>query len=308
MERRGSGTVSVDGAPAPASTPAAPDRLAPGDVVDGVYRIERLLGAGGHGAVYLALHQGLGGARFALKVVHASSGAAAEALVREGRLAAQIQSAHVVKVSALGRLPGGAPYLVMEYVEGPTLDELVGARALTLAEAIDCGRQLCLALEAAHGQRLVHGDVSLRNVFASAQPDGSLHLQLGDFGLVRRVRSDPATTVSIELDVARGTPRFMAPELIAGGDVDTCGDLFSVGVVLYRLLAGVFPFDGATTREVFTAILRGQPPALSRLRPDAGAVAAVVMRCLELDPAARFDSARELRLALDAARTAPPAA
>ena len=297
-------TWSGDGA-APLASTAAPEQLAAGDVIDGVYQVERQLGVGGHGAVYLVRHRELGGARFALKVVHAG-GERAEALIREGRLAAQVHSAHVVKVAGLGRLPRGAPYLVMEYVEGPTLDERVGARALAVAEAVDCGRQLCLALEAAHDQGLVHGDVSLRNLFATTLPDGSLHLQLGDFGLVRRVKSDPATTVSVELEVARGTPRFMAPELVAGGDVDPRSDLFSAGVVLYRLLTGAFPFDGTTTREVLTATLRGQPRPLGELRPEAGAVADVVMRCLELDPATRPASARALREALAAARAAPP--
>ena len=251
-----SGTLSlIDGA-ATASAVRA-ETLTPGDLVDGLYRVERLLGEGGGGAVYLVRHERLGEARFALKVLHTGPDDSVDALTREGRLAALVRSPHVVKVASLGRLLGGAPYLVMEYVDGTTLDALLDQRELTVAESIECGRQLCLALEAAHGQGLIHGDVSLRNLFITVGPDDRLHLQLGDFGLVQRVRGDASATISVDLGNARGTPRFMAPERIAGVDVvDQRSDLFSAGVVLYRLLSGSYPFDGGAAHEILGAIDR----------------------------------------------------
>ncbi len=281
--------------------------LLPGDRIDGVYRVERLLGQGGGGAVYLVRHEGLDGARFALKVLHPHPGRPAELLAREGRLAAGVRSAHVVKVAALGRLPGGAPYLVMEYVEGPTLEALLAEGELSRALALDCVHQLCLALEAAHDAGLVHGDVSLRNVFATPTPDGKLHMQLGDFGLARRVQRNRAETISLELGSGRGTPRFMSPEAIAGDAVDERSDLFAAGVIAYRLLAGRFPFEGDSAREILAAVLRGTPVRLVEYRRDAATLDAVVMRCLAPDPKDRFASARDLRSALLAAAAAGPA-
>lgn len=294
---RKSVTKSFDSVPA---EPPAAATLAPGDRIDGVYRIERLLGEGGAGAVYLVCHEGLEGARFALKVLHRPAGPSKRALVREGRLASEVRSAHVVKVAALGQLPGGRPYLVMEYVEGPTLDELLADRDLVTHEALDCGRQLCLALEAAHAQGLVHGDVSLRNLFVTTKPDGSLHVQLGDFGLARRVKQKASTTISLDLGTARGTPRFMSPEAISGDEVDARSDVFAAGVVIYRLLCGAYPFDGESAREILTATLRGAPLPLAQRRSAIATFEAVVMRCLASDPALRFQSARELREALEA--------
>jgi hypothetical protein len=222
--------------------------------------------------------------------------------VREGRLAAEVRSANVVKVAALGRLPHGPPYLVMEYVEGPTLDALLEGRDLVTCAAVDCGRQLCLALEAAHEQGLVHGDVSLRNIFATPQPDGSLHMQLGDFGLARRIRRRPNATTSVEVGGGRGTPRFMAPEVISGEEADERSEIFAVGVVLYRLLTGRYPFDGESVREILTATLRGGPVPLAQHRTSVRALEPVVMRCLAPEPAERFPSARALREALESAR------
>ncbi len=212
MAQKG-GTRSLDSS---ATEPPARATLAPGERIDDIYRVERLLGEGGGGAVYLVRHESLDGARFALKVLHELPGRSAKMLAREGRLAAEVRSVHVVRVAALGHVGNGAPYLVMEYVEGPTLEELLADRELVTSDAIDCGRQLCLALEAAHEQGLVHGDVSLRNIFVTAKPDGSLHVQLGDFGLARRIRRSPSATTSVELGTGRGTPRFMAPEVISG--------------------------------------------------------------------------------------------
>ncbi|MBS2023242.1 MAG: serine/threonine protein kinase, partial [Deltaproteobacteria bacterium] len=206
--------------------------LAPGTLIDGTYLVERLLGEGGSGAVHLVRHQALSGARFALKVLRVQRAGAPEALAQEGGYAARVSSAHVVKVIGLGRLADGAPYLVMEYVDGPTLDALLADRELVRSEALSCGRQLCLALEAAHEHGLVHGDVSLRNLFATRGPDGRLHCQLGDFGLARRVRAGAGSTVSFEPQGFRGTPRFLAPEAIGGdGDRDQRSDVFSAGVV-----------------------------------------------------------------------------
>jgi serine/threonine-protein kinase len=274
-------------------------QLAPGDRVDAVYRVERLLGTGGAGAVYLVRHEGLEPARFALKVLHPSPGRSADLLAREGRLAAGVRSAHVVKVTALGQLPGGAPYLVTEFVEGTTLEDRLAASPLPRAAALECGRQLCLALEAVHAAGLVHGDVSLRNVFVTPQTDGRLHLQLGDFGLARRVRRDAGGTISLELGGGRGTPRFMSPEAVSGDALDERSDLFSAGVILYRLFAGVFPFEGAAAREILAAILRGAPVPLGRHGALPPALESVVMACLAGAPDQRPASAAAVREVLE---------
>ena len=289
-------------------TTVAEAAQAPGERVGGVYVVERLLGEGGGGRVYLVRHEGLGGARFALKVLRLQHGGSAAALAREGRLAARVSSAHVVKVVTLGQLRSGEPYLVMEYVEGLTLEGLLQVGELGTAAALDCARQLCLALEAAHGAGLVHGDVSLRNVFVTRKPDDSLHLQLGDFGLARPTGRSPGGTVSLELGGARGTPRFMAPEVISGDALDERSDLFALGAMLYRLLRGTFPFDGVTAREVLVETLRCEPLPLGRRRADLLACEPIVMRCLAAAPEERFGSARELREALEAgtAFTSPP--
>jgi serine/threonine-protein kinase len=280
----------------------------PGEVLDGKYRIERLLGEGGMGAVAKATHM-LRRAPVALKfmspAVLALQGAV-ERFVNEGVAASQIDSDHVVKVFDVGRMPTGTPYLVMEFLDGADLGQLLhrsGGR-IDMHRAVHFALQILRALQTAHGAGIIHRDMKPSNVFVIEKDGEPDFVKLVDFG-ISKVRSDEPGARQANLtrtNSALGTPLYMSPEQARSPrDVDARADLYSVGAMLYELLAGRTPYicESGEFTEILFKIFTTEPEPLGALRPDLpGGLVAAVQRALARDPNARFSSASEMAEAL----------
>ncbi len=266
-----------------------------GDVIAGKYRIDSVAGEGGMGIVYEAEHVILR-QRVAVKAMLPGALSSAEALERfslEASAIARIACEHVVRVMDAGTLPNGAPYLVMEYLDGSDLEKVLARRgALPASQVVDFALQALEALAHAHATRVIHRDLKPANLFLAKTPDGRQIIKLLDFGVAIPVDLDA------EEDRVLGSPRYMSPEQLRKGALDPRTDLWSLGVVLYELLAGEPPFDG-TLAQIIAAILQKAPvPLHEKKRAVSRDLSDVVMRCLARDPARRWGSALELARAL----------
>ncbi len=279
----------------------------PGEVLDGKYRVEHLLGEGGMGAVAKATHL-LRRAPVALKFMSGavlSLQGAVERFVNEGVAASQIDSDHVVKVFDVGRLPSGAPYLVMEYLEGCDLGQLIEREGPTLetARAIHFTVQALRALQTAHAAGIIHRDMKPSNCFVIAKDGEPDFVKLVDFGISKvRTGEDGQAAHLTRTNSALGTPLYMSPEQARSPrDVDHRTDLYSVGAILYEMLAGRTPYltDSGEYTEMLFKIFTTEPEPLAQVRPDLPeGLAAVVTRALQRDPNTRFASAAEMAEAL----------
>src|SRR5688572_12935721 len=267
------------------------------------YRIESLLGWGGMSVVYLAEDLRLK-RRVALKLL-ASSLAGDESFrdrfLRESELAASIDHPSIVPIYEAGTTEE-LLFIAMRYVEGRDLKQRLQHGRLDPSDAIGVVAQVASALDAAHARGLVHRDVKPSNVLLDmgARPDGSDHVYLADFGIGKRVADEPGITEDGNL---MGTPDYVAPEQIAGGDVDGRADVYSLGCVLYECLVGRPPFRRDSDLAAVFAHLEAEPPAASEVRPELpAALDAVIARALAKKPEGRYPSCRELaRAALEVA-------
>jgi serine/threonine-protein kinase len=266
------------------------------------YRLKRKLGSGGMGVVYLAEH-GLLKRPCALKLISERLERNPTALARfelEVRATARLSHWNSVEVYDYGRSLDGRFYYVMEYLPGCSLQELVDRHGpMPAGRLIYLLRQACGALAEAHEEGLVHRDLKPPNIFAAYR--GGLYdvAKVLDFGLVKPIRSEPATALTLE-GVVTGSPLYMAPELIIRNHVpDARVDIYGVGAIAYFLLTGRPPFVGPDALAVMMAHARDpvEPPsaALPGVPPD---LEAVVLRCLEKDPADRYQDAASLARAL----------
>ncbi len=277
--------------------------IEPGEVVADRYRVLRLLGEGAMGAVYEAEHVFIG-RRVALKVLHprfARSPEAVARFTREARAAAALGHPHIVAVTDFGS-HAGRPFLVMDLLRGePLAERLLSARALAPAEACRVVGEVLSALASAHAIGVVHRDLKPENVFLCDDRGGAAKLL--DFG-VSKFHPPGARAAHVTQDgTPIGTPSYMAPEQWTGQrDVDLRADLYAAGVLLYELLTGALPFEGATEGVLYGTVVNGaEPPAApSELLPEVPrALDAVVLKAVSRDRAARFQSAAEF---LDALR------
>lgn len=248
-----------------------PDRI-------GGHRVVRLIGSGGMGRVWLA-HDDRLDRDVAIKVMlpeTAADPANRERFLRESRAVAQIDHPHVIPIHDVGT-DGDLPFIVMPFLVGRSLaDRIAEDRRLPPDEALRVAGEIAAGLGAAHARGLVHRDVKPDNVFLVGR---DAHVRLIDFGLARDTAisaSGPTLAGSI-----LGTPAYMAPERIADGAIDARADLFSLGVVLYKMLSGRLPFEGRTAPAVLAAIAKGKPTPLVEVAPDVGDdVADLVMRMI----------------------------
>jgi serine/threonine-protein kinase len=282
-----------------------------GTVLDGKFQIEKALASGAAGDVYEAMHLGLG-ARVAVKVLRPGIPETADIrrrrFMREARVAARLQSDHVVRVYDIVAPEQGRTYIVMELLRGETLADRVKRGPLPVAEAVDFVLQAAKPLAEMHDEGIVHRDVKPSNLFLARDADGKERIKLLDFGVAAFqqpvARADSSLTLS---EAVVGTPRYMAPEQVASSKhVDARADVWALGVTLYELLGGRPPFDGQTVLAVLNQIERQEPPSLAQLRPEVpAALATVVHACLAKEPAGRPAGARALADALVAAAGVP---
>jgi non-specific serine/threonine protein kinase len=291
----------------------------------GPYEVLAFLGAGGMAEVYRARDTRLG-REVAVKVVSEALGsqeAWLERLEREARLAASLNHPNVVSLYDVG-VHDGRPYFVTELLAGESLRQRLTQGPIPLAVALEWAGQVVQGLAAAHERGIIHRDLKPENLFITR----SGHVKLLDFGIARLVDGPqrgtsphalmdetlPPSIGDTSTGVVLGTPGYMAPEQVRGDSIDVRADLFSLGAILFEMLAGVRAFPGSNFVESGYAILHGEPAPLPSRVP--AALAAVVSRCLEKEPDRRFQSARDLALNLKLtvetasveARGAPPAA
>jgi serine/threonine protein kinase len=281
--------------------------LANGAVLDGRYAIRGRLGAGGMGEVYRAERLRLGD-EVAVKIVSATSEDPAllrDRFLRESRAAARLRHPHIVTILDFAIDEDGRPYLVMEYLNGPSLAEALATRGrFDLGTFRHVMASLCSALQLAHDCGFVHRDLKPTNVLSQRYESGEIVWKIIDFGVVTLLRGD--STRLTRSNQFLGTAAYAAPEQIEGQPVDARTDLYSLGMIAFEMLAGAHPFPGETLLATLEQQLNAAPPDLERLRPDLPPeVAAAVMRCLAKDPAARWPSASAFAhaLATDAAPT-----
>ena len=275
-----------------------------GALVAGKYRVERVLGHGGMGVVVAARHVVLD-QRVALKLLlpaAVGSGHRRERFLREARAAAKLESDHVVGVSDIGELDNGGLFIVMEYLEGSDLSELVAARGpLPVGEAVDHVLEALEGIGDAHARGIVHRDLKPANLFLARRGDGSTSLKVLDFGIAKSTDDESArrdlTTSSVSF---MGSPAYMSPEQIRSArDVDARAALWAMGVVLHEVLTGTRPFTADSAGAVFAKILEREPLAPCGVRPDLPAdLEAIILRCLRKDPGERFQTASDLAAAL----------
>jgi eukaryotic-like serine/threonine-protein kinase len=286
----------------PVSESAPPSGVRIGEVLANKYRVEKVLGHGGMGVVVLAHHLQLD-QRVALKFLLPKGLHSAQAIgrfTREARAAAKIKSEHVARVSDVGVLDNGAPFIVMEYLEGSDLFHWLSERGPVSSEtAVGMILQACEALAEAHGLGIVHRDLKPANLFLAERPGGPPIVKVLDFGISKTMEptSQPQLTKTSDL---MGSPLYMSPEQMQSSKtVDVRSDIWALGVILYELLAGKPPFSGDTMPELVVAVLHTQPEPLASLLPGlAPGLENVVNRCLAKDLGTRFANIGELAVAL----------
>ncbi len=250
------------------------------------------------GAVFVAREPELD-RRVAVKVLlgEGRGGEAAARFEREARAVAALQSDHVARVFRVGCLASGAPYMAMELLEGEDLAAALARRGpLPSGEVIALMLQACEGLAEAHERGIVHRDLKPANLFLARRPTGATALKILDFGIAKATTPTPLTATRAFL----GTPLYMSPEQINDvRSVDARTDVWALGVVMVQLLTGELPFLATSLPDLSELILHGRPRPPSASCPGLSpALEAVVLRCLEKDPAARYAGASELAAAL----------
>ena len=282
-----------------------PEESAPvkeGDILAGKYRVEGVLGVGGMGVVVSATHIELGqrvAVKFLLPVALRNAGAL-QRFAREARLAVKLRSDHVTRVLDVGSLESGAPYMVMELLDGDDLGTVLEKRErLPVGDAVEYVLQACDAVAEAHALGIVHRDLKPRNLFLTRKLNGAPHVKVLDFGIskVAQVEGDHALTRTNDV---MGSPNYMAPEqLRSAKDVDNRSDIWALGVILYELLTGRVPFLAETITQLCSMVLEKDPLPVEQLCAQVPAgLAQVVARCLTKDPDLRFSSVNQLAEAL----------
>lgn len=265
-------------------------------------RFERLLGYGSIGVVLAATTRT--GELVAVKTLgaeHAASPEQRQRLLREAAAARRLSSAHVVRIIDVGERPeDGAPYIVMEYLHGNAVDEVLRLRGPFAPElALECVQQVLDALAEAHSAGLIHRDVKPSNLFLHVGADGRPFVKVLDFGLVKDLGTKHAGRITGS-GCVMGTPAYMAPEqLRAEKNLDARVDVWAVGVTLHELLTGEIPFRGRSIPGILTAILDEPPASVRATRPELDErLDVVIRRCLAKSPGERYASASELASAL----------
>jgi serine/threonine protein kinase len=273
-----------------------------GTVVASKYRLDAFLSRGGMGAVYRATHLMLGKA-CVLKVIRpdlVSSPDVVRRFLREARAAAALSHPNIVIVFDLGEAEDGTLYIAMEFVQGRSLHEVIKQDGpMQPSRIVHLLRGVASALALAHREHIVHRDLKPHNLMIARDAGGRETVKLLDFGIAKTF---DGTTELTATGLMLGTPQYMAPEQVMDGAIDHRTDLYAIGVILYQMLVGEVPFNATSAAALMMKHVNDPPDPPSRRRPELripAALEAVALRCLEKDPARRFQSADELAAALE---------
>ena len=293
---------TADQMPGDAPSEQSSGSIHAGDIIDGKYLVGECIAWGGMGIVTEATHLTLQKA-VALKCVRPEFRENEEMVARflnEARIAANLRNEHVARVLDFGKTEAGIPYLVMERLEGMSLEALVVERGpLPVPEAVDYVLQACEALAEAHAQGIVHRDIKPENLFLTQGVDGAPILKVLDFGISKQLLPHIGRTLT-NPSSSMGSPCYMSPEQMRNArSVDTRTDIWAMGAALFELLSAQLPFDGDNLPEICAHVLCNAPRSLSDLRPELPpGLDAVVSRCLEKDRDNRFANVAGLARAL----------
>jgi eukaryotic-like serine/threonine-protein kinase len=278
-----------------------------GTVVGDRYRVLGRIGEGGMGAVFRAEHI-LMKKVVALKLLHAETGQVEEAarrFEREAQSASRLNHPNIVSVTDFGRNHTGELFLVMEFVAGESLADLLAREGrLSVARARRLAGQILSALEHAHGQKVIHRDLKPANVMLVQSPDARLGetAKILDFGIAKITENSEGEPTLTKGVMIFGTPSYMSPEQATGQEVDSRSDLYSCGIILYEMLTGKKPFEAEDVVKLMAIQVTAPPPRFASVAPGAeipASLEAVVMRALEKDRERRYRTAAEFREALE---------
>src|SRR6267142_4680083 len=276
------------------------------------YLIEQLIKRGGMGAVYRGKHVMMD-KTVAIKVLRPSLAGDDHVVARfsrEAKAASRISHPHAVSVTDFGEAENGVVFLVMEYLDGQTLKEVIRNEGqMPLDRAVEIVRQVSGALDAAHKQGVVHRDLKSENIMLS-RTNGGDWAKVLDFGIAKIQQPEGARDHDITAaNLVIGTPQYMSPEQCSQtGPIDARSDVYSLGVILYEMLAGRVPFTGESPTVIMMKQVQDTPPSILEARPDLpGGISGVVERALAKKPADRFQTAGELFAALSETASEAPA-
>jgi serine/threonine protein kinase len=273
-------------------------------VLDDRYRILSRIGEGGMGKVYMAEHTVLQ-KTYAVKVLHheyAADEEAARRFTNEARIASRIGHENIVEVNDFGRTPNGSFYFVMEYLKGQSLAEVVEKFGqLPIQRCVSIAKQIARALASAHRHGVIHRDLKPENILLTSKGELKDYVKILDFGIAKmrttRLEKQDRKTAS---GIILGTPAFMSPEQAAGREIDARTDMYSLGVIMYEMLAGRLPFDSQNVIKTLVMHQTQTAAPLRAIRPEIGpALEAIVNRCLQKKPEKRFADMDELQAALE---------
>jgi len=265
----------------------------PGDILLGKYRVDDVIGVGGMGRVVKASHLYLQ-QPVAIKILlpqMVESQSTVQRFLREAQSTVRLRSEHIARVMDVGTLPEGTPFIVMEYLDGFDLNQILRHHGPQLAQpVVDLILQACEGLAEAHSVGIVHRDIKPSNFFITRRPDGSTLLKILDFGISKTPQELSELTGT---QTVIGTPTYMAPEQMrTARNTDPRSDIWSMGVVMYQMLAGRPPFEAETYAELVLKVGTDPPAPLHAPMPPG--LDSIVMRCLEKDPKNRIQSVGEL--------------